>query len=286
MTCPQNWGKIKDLVFAKTEGTAILKEIWRRKGTVEVCHGLPNRNPHNVLTRLHAAGHGKLTKRRRSGFRAQLCLGDGTVISDREILSSRCQAEGVWLSACIVGQTQEDEEGDPAGLVTAFLLQGSRCVIGALDVVPDQWMPLVVGLTEWVAVNENVPLSQALRVAKSVLADWPLRESFTEFQVIYKSWVRETWVGILSESWNYAGFHDAGQWTEFIDEFFAEQGAYYNVPPPSLETRQLFLTGNRGDRMDVQEMGGPLLDYLVASSLIPPETIRLYLCTVVQAFGR
>jgi hypothetical protein len=50
----------------------------------------------------------------------------------------------VWfLAACLVGQTTEDLDGEPLGLVTALLLRGARGVIAPLVPIDDFYAPLL-----------------------------------------------------------------------------------------------------------------------------------------------
>ncbi len=79
----------------------------------------------------------------------------------------------VLLSACVVGRVNEDPDGDPLGVVSGFLMQGARYVVGALQPVDDYYMPLLVCLFQQALKNERTP-AEALSEAKRRLCtgDW------------------------------------------------------------------------------------------------------------------
>ena len=73
----------------------------------------------------------------------------------------------------MVGRTREDRDGEPLGLVSAFLLRGARYVVAPLQPVSDCLMPLLAGLFHQ-AWRAGLAPPEALTEAKRRLAsgDW------------------------------------------------------------------------------------------------------------------
>ncbi|NCC36814.1 MAG: CHAT domain-containing protein, partial [Chloroflexia bacterium] len=89
----------------------------------------------------HAASHGDLAPQQPGS--AYLLLGTGEHLDLMGVLAMPHRPQLVFLSACVVGRLQEDPDGDPLGLITAFFLKGARYVIASLIPVPDEYMPLL-----------------------------------------------------------------------------------------------------------------------------------------------
>jgi len=91
----------------------------------------------------------------------------------------------VLLSACVVGRVSEDPDGDPLGVVTGFLLQGARYVVGSLQPVDDYYMPLFVCLFQQGLKLELEP-TEALSQAKRRLCsgDW-YEDTYEHVRAIY-----------------------------------------------------------------------------------------------------
>ena len=103
------------------------------------------------VTCIHLAGHGKAIREHLD--EAQLLVGRDRVLTFHDVLSSPLRPEVVFLSACLVGQTREDLDGDPLGMVSAFMLRGACYVIAPLVPVSDFHMPLLAVLfhQSWLA---------------------------------------------------------------------------------------------------------------------------------------
>ena len=115
------------------------------------------------VTCIHLAGHG--TAAREHLDEAQLLIGPDRALTFHDVLGSPLRPQVVFLSACLVGQTREDLDGDPLGLVTAFMLRGARYIIAPLVPVSDFHMPLLAVLfhQSWLA---GLPPHEALADAK------------------------------------------------------------------------------------------------------------------------
>jgi hypothetical protein len=125
---------------------------------------------------VHLAGHGEASK----GEDACLILGTEQRLGLHELLRSRIRPEIVYLSACLVGRTSEDLDGDPLGMVSGFFLRGARCVVAPLVPISDFYAPLLAALFHHALAlqrSSDRPLDAhaALGQAKSQLQDghWP-----------------------------------------------------------------------------------------------------------------
>ena len=129
-----------------------------------------------AVTVVHLAGHGLEGQ----GQDACLLLGSGQRLGLHELLSSRIRAPIVYLSACLVGRTSDDLDGDPLGMVSGFLLRGARCVVAPLVPISDLYSPLLAVLFHWELKGQRgdgnqLDASRALQHAKARLSsgDWP-----------------------------------------------------------------------------------------------------------------
>ncbi len=127
--------------------------------------------PADPVTFLHCAGHGQHPTADPLG--AGLVLGPTTQLDCRALFRSPLRPQVVFLSACVVGRTSEDRDGEPLGLVSAFLLRGATYVVAPLQPVSDCLMPLLAGLFHQ-AWRAGLAPPQALLEAKRRLAegDW------------------------------------------------------------------------------------------------------------------
>ena len=73
------------------------------------------------------------------------------------------------LAACVALLTREDPDGDPFSIGSALMLRNTRALIGAIQPVPDQWMPILMLLLHQ-ALGAGAPtLNDALHKAKTRL---------------------------------------------------------------------------------------------------------------------
>jgi tetratricopeptide (TPR) repeat protein len=96
-----------------------------------------------TIQALHLACHGMLQE---GGEDASLIIAANERLGLQELLRSDLRAPIVYMSACLVGRTREDADGDPLGLVSAFFLRGARTVIAALTPIDDFFAPLLAHL--------------------------------------------------------------------------------------------------------------------------------------------
>lgn len=99
--------------------------------------------PDQPATVLHLACHGT---EREGQEDPCLILSPKSKLNLIELLQGAPSAPIVYLSACLVGQTHEDLDGDPLGLVGGFMVRGAQCVIAALNPINDFWAPLLAYL--------------------------------------------------------------------------------------------------------------------------------------------
>ena len=122
------------------------------------------------LFALQVAAHGRADPR--APAQSAILLGDGA-LDLHSVFRARRQPSVVLLSACSVGLTADDPDGEPLGLVGAFLVKGARYVIAALRPVPDFYMPLFTALFHqaWQACGDP---ARALAEARHRLrrGDW------------------------------------------------------------------------------------------------------------------
>ena len=125
---------------------------------------------------VHLAGHGEAGR----GQEAALLVGPQQTLGLHELLRSRLRPEVVYLSACLVGRTSEDLDGDPLGMVSAFFLRGARSVVAPLVPISDLYAPILAGLFHWELKRQDdegnqLDASRALKQAKARLnsGDWP-----------------------------------------------------------------------------------------------------------------
>ncbi|MDC1287503.1 CHAT domain-containing protein [Gammaproteobacteria bacterium] len=131
------------------------------------------------------AAHGQADEK--DPARASVMLGN-RVLDFHAVLGARQHPAVVVLSACTVGRTSDDPDGEPLGLVGSFLLKGSRYVIASLQPVPDFYMPLLITLFYQAWQHTGSP-DKALAEAKRRLkgGDWyPATEALirTHYQPI------------------------------------------------------------------------------------------------------
>jgi tetratricopeptide (TPR) repeat protein len=124
------------------------------------------------VTCIHLAGHGSIQEHHLE--EAHLLIGPDRVLTFHDVLGSPLRPQVVFISACLVGQTKEDSDGDPLGMVTAFMLRGARYVVAPVVPVSDFYMPLLAVLFHQGLVAGLSP-PQALKTAKEQLktGTWP-----------------------------------------------------------------------------------------------------------------
>jgi hypothetical protein len=128
-----------------------------------------------VLAVVHLAGHGDAG----TGGDASLLIGPQERLGLHQVLGGQLRAPIVYLSACLVGRTLEID-GEPLGLVSAFMLKGVRSVVAPLVPIPDRYAPVLAALWHWdivqqIQAGEPPDAHRALGWAKARLRDgrWP-----------------------------------------------------------------------------------------------------------------
>lgn len=149
----------------------VLSALWNQK----VRNPVPLAEP-RALAVVHLAGHGDAG----TGADASLLIGPGDRLDLHKVLGGQLRAPLVFLSACLVGRTTEDIDGDPLGLVSAYLLKGTRTVVAPLVPIPDRYAPVLAALWHWDIVHQiqqgkGLDAHRALGWAKARLRDghWP-----------------------------------------------------------------------------------------------------------------
>lgn len=140
----------------------IVRALW--PGEVHADPQLARAEP--ALAALQLAGHGRSDPADPS--RAGLLMAEGA-LDLHAVLAARQHPTVVVLSACTVGRSADDPDGEPLGLVGGFMLKGARVVIASLQPVPDFYMPLLMALFHrcW---RDGSPPAEALAEAKQRLA--------------------------------------------------------------------------------------------------------------------
>lgn len=263
-----------DLVFASQE-QVLLNQVWKRFrpnanllafDQIEECKEIPS------CARLHIAGHGRIGGKKE--LRAEIETGNGRCVSEVEVQRFGICAKVVWLSTCLVGHSREDEEGDPAGLAVPFLLNGSEAVVACLTAIPDNWMPLFVGLVEWSMFYKGHSITDAVRMVKSHLNDWPTVEGFHEFETVYRPWLLSVWRRVISDYWIEGDF-DAlaiGR-RETVAAFvtFVEDKLFWHY---GLDARQWGLLGETTSlEWDVNVIQIRVADVIARNCLVPPMNV-------------
>jgi CHAT domain-containing protein len=131
----------KPIPFVEVEKN-IVQAIWGKEAT---CTSIDKQGK-PVVHFLHLAGHG-LHQKKDDPTDISLLIGKNNSLSLQDILGNKkLRARVVFLSACVVGRTSEDIDGDPLGLVSAFFMRGAEYVIAPLIPVSDFYMPLLAVL--------------------------------------------------------------------------------------------------------------------------------------------
>jgi CHAT domain-containing protein len=116
----------------------------------------------------------------------QLIIGeesDGKSTFDMsDVLDLPVNADVVYLGCCLAGQTVEDLDGEPTGLVGGFFLRGTRALIGSVVLVNDAW-GAVLGLLFEHHFRQTREAQTALLLAKADIAsgDWDPTQFGEEF---------------------------------------------------------------------------------------------------------
>jgi CHAT domain-containing protein len=114
---------------------------------------------------LHLAGHGEHPTN--EPLSAALVLGkrETDKLDALAALHSSLHPQFVFQSACVVGRTTEDIDGDPLGLVSASFMRSARYIIAPIQPVNDFYMPLLVCLFYQTWLQQTTP-HYALKEAK------------------------------------------------------------------------------------------------------------------------
>lgn len=185
-----------DLLLAPHDGHLLKRLVWdRAEGHhAELQDHLPESSDSSIqpLQSLYFSCHGDVHPEHPD--MTHLNLGDGHKITFHEILRMKYRPVQVFIGACVAGNTREDLAGDPLGPVTAFFLRGAKCVVACLTPVPDGYMPLLTLLTEYTAVSKNLPMDQALDIAKCHLSTWQTDPDYAHLVDDYRDWLTEAMV--------------------------------------------------------------------------------------------
>ena len=95
-----------------------------------------------------------------------LQTGAGQVLGMPDIVQRGGRIDSAYVSACLAGQTEEDFDGVPCGVVSGFFMKGARVVVGALVSIPDLWAMVLGVLVHQAMVREGLSLDRALQEGK------------------------------------------------------------------------------------------------------------------------
>lgn len=96
-----------------------------------------------------------------------------------QVMRSRAILDTAVLSACLVGSTSPDVDGDPMGLVSSLQLLNTRCAVGLVSVADGAMMWFSV-LLHW-HLSQGMAMRAALSATKQAFEhqQWP--SGFLEF---------------------------------------------------------------------------------------------------------
>jgi hypothetical protein len=118
---------------------------------------------------------------------AQIDLGPAGRIGFHDILRSPQRPWGVFLAACLLGDTRDDSDGDPLGFMGAFFLRGTRYIIAALQPISDFYMPLLVCLfyQSWNRQGGHPAAALAEAKRRILSGDW-YEDTESEIRAAYR----------------------------------------------------------------------------------------------------
>jgi hypothetical protein len=163
----------------------LLQAIWKVRGLKTMIEGNEGADCDAILGSssdeapkvkvLHVACHGSGIDDEKNPDFSRLKVGDDVYLNMPKLLSLGPQAPFVMLSSCLAGQTAEDLDGDPLGLVSGWFLKGTRQLVAAVASLPDLYMPIFSALLHQALLDMPTPLLRnALEIAKRRMAsgDW------------------------------------------------------------------------------------------------------------------
>lgn len=211
------------LLFASYEASPLLEKIWANNSNMTSVMEQTNLTTANQTIGyecLHLSGHGlRDFTTYRFCHEGRLAVSNTEFIDEETVLTKFSGIEYVWLSSCAMGISEEDTDGDPTGLVTPFLLAGSKKVIASVTNVPDIWMPLLVSLTEWIYVRTDLSIDKALREAKYSLFTIGTSSLYSDYLTIYKKWVKDILISWFQDMWDVT---DGEPWLEVNRSLFKQ----------------------------------------------------------------
>jgi len=176
---------------------------------------LPLEQKHHVAV-MHVAGHGQAGKDQEP----YLLLGESQRLGLPELMRSGLVPEVAYLSACLVGRTDDDLEGEPViGLLSGLFLRGTRFCIAPGIPVSDFHSPLLSALIHHALSSQTrrrsgLDVWGALAMAKEQLRSgvWPedvvasVREHYprvveSEIRRLYARGVAEFELEAMLSSW-------------------------------------------------------------------------------------
>jgi tetratricopeptide (TPR) repeat protein len=190
---PAEGDELPPIPFVHAEAQA-LQGLWERVQTpVELDR--PQR-----LGLLHLAGHGQAG----AGQDAGVLIGPAQTLGLHELLRSGLKADIVYLSACLVGRTSEDLDGDPLGMLSALFLRGTRQIVAPLVPVSDFHAPLLAILFHVALKGQpagRLDGHRALHEAKAQLrsGQWP-QAAEQAVRRVYAPVVRQAIEGVLAQA--------------------------------------------------------------------------------------
>lgn len=255
---------VEDLPFARREGILI----------DQIAHARAKQNnredsPHFDYDCLHIAGHGFRSRDRYRGCQLGILqCGPEHELTEEDIYSSTPLARRVWLSACVSGKTDEDKEGDPVGLIIPFLARGTRDVIASIRPIPELWTPLFVSLCEWISLDENIDIHNAIRRAHITLETGELDGEFVE---LYRHWFTDTCYSWFHDGWS---GDDENPWLSAQpDQVLAFRRNLLEEIGKNFCMDRLTELELLGQEPDIELFLEKVMEFLLTTSLNPPREV-------------
>lgn len=264
---------VNPIPFVDVE-SRLVRAVWPGEAVTD--HGLLEDSPGPDV--MHFAAHGQLDDH--DPARSNLMLADGLLDLQTVLAARRCPRV-VFLSACTVGRTTDDPDGEPLGLVGGFLIKGARYVIAALQPVPDFYMPLFGALFHQAWCGGDAPAA-ALTEAKRRFAagDW-----FADTEALVREHYRPTIVECLAEAMKHEAEPPIEQALAAATHDWPWPAPYRALRPGLDDERLQALREQAATVAGREALADAVLDTLIAERDALPESVVDTMCTWLVGFG-
>lgn len=128
-------GEQNDIPHTRTEMQAV-EMVWQASPKLPLAAGIADAD----ATLAAYATHGHYLPGR--GLSTFIEIEPGVRLDMHRVHGTKKQPYLVIMTACVAGQIEPDVNGNPLGLVAAFLLRGTEFVIASVLPLPDDWTPV------------------------------------------------------------------------------------------------------------------------------------------------